>query len=178
MDAFIATIILYAGNFAPQGWAFCHGQLLSVSQHSALFSLIGTTYGGDGVNNFNLPDLRGRVAVGFGAGPGLAARAIGQRGGAEAVTLNNMQLPAHTHPLLATDQASDVGTAAGAALAPTDNAVDGTLGTPIYKIAPPNKPMAVGSIGEAGGSQPHDNMPPYLGLNYLICLQGLYPPRN
>lgn len=177
-ETFIGTILLFAGNFAPQGWAYCDGRLLAISQNSALFSILDTTYGGDGVNTFALPDLCGRVPVGAGNGPGLSPRAIGQVGGTEAVTLLPNQLPAHTHPLLATDQLAANGLPAGAALATTDDAATLTPGASIYQSATPNTPLAAGSIGPAGGSQAHENMPPFLGLNYVICLQGIYPSRG
>ena len=177
MDEFIGIIKLFAGNFAPRGWLFCQGQTLQISQNSALFAILGTTYGGDGVNTFALPDLRGRMPVGTGQGPSLANYTAGQAGGAETATLTANQLPGHTHPLLATDQVGVDGLPAGAAMATTDDPLNNLVGAPIYKIATPNTLMAAGSIGSAGGSQPHDNMPPFLGLNYIICLEGMFPSR-
>jgi microcystin-dependent protein len=179
MDEFIAAIKLFAGNFAPRGWAFCDGRSLPIDQYQAVYALIGTTYGGNGTTTFNLPDLRGRAAVGFGTGPGLTGRAIGQMGGTEAVTLLPNQLPAHAHPLLATNVFGDQGNPANAALASTVDTLNFGPDIPIYKAAAtPNTPMAAGSVGMAGGSQSHDNMSPFLGLNYIICLEGIFPSRD
>lgn len=177
MDEYIGIIKLFAGNYAPPGWALCNGQLLQIAQHSNLFHVLGTTYGGDGVNTFALPDLRGRMPVGTGQGPSLANYTAGQVGGAETTTLTANQLPVHSHALLATDQFGDSGAPTGAALASTDDPNTFTSASPIYKQAVPNTALATSSIGPAGGSQPHDNMPPFLGLNYIICLEGMYPPR-
>lgn len=176
MEAFIATILLFAGNFAPRGWLFCQGQLLPINQNQALFSLLGTTYGGDGVTTFALPDLRSRVPVGAGQGPGLTNRALGEKGGTETVALSAEQLPAHTHQLLASTAPADLNDPTNAALAQT---VDPsyTPGPPVYAKDAPTVPMMAGSVGAAGGSQSHPNMPPYLGLNYIICLEGIYPSR-
>lgn len=168
---FIGQIKLFAGNFAPAGWADCDGSLLAISSNEALFSLIGTTYGGDGQNTFALPDLRGRVAVGIGQGPGLSNYTIGQQGGAEAVTLTQNQLPAHTHAL----QAS---TTLGSTDSPTDafpaRSPDGSN----QYAASGGASMPAGALGNTGGSQPHNNVKPYLALRYIISLYGIYPSRN
>lgn len=177
MEAFIGTIILFAGNFEPRDWAFCNGQLLSIAQNSALFSLLGTTYGGDGVTTFALPDLRGRAAVGCGTGPGLTDRPLGQAFGQEAVTLTTAQLPSHTHQLQGSSAGATSPDPAGLGLAytgdpgvPTGTDSYGSLATPTT--------MAAASISAVGGGQAHANVPPSLGLNYLICLQGIYPSRD
>jgi microcystin-dependent protein len=167
----IAEIRLFAGNFAPRGWALCHGQILSIAQNTALFSLLGTTYGGDGRTTFALPDLRGRVPVGQGQGPGLSPNSLGQQGGAETHTLTSSEMPAHNHPTQSNKATNDAATtsrpngkvpAAGGAYADTS---DGSALDPDL-------------IGAAGGSQPHNNMQPHLALNYIIALQGIYPSRN
>ena len=160
---FIAEIILFAGNFAPRGWAFCNGQLLSISQNTALFSLLGTTYGGNGQTTFALPDLRSRVPVHPGQGPGLSSYQLGQSGGAETVTLGVNQLPAHTH---------------AATSPPVDTAA--TSNRPTSGMAPARGgAYAPGpSVGSTGGSQPHTNLQPHLALNYIIATQGIFPSRN
>lgn len=175
-EPFIGEITLFAGSYAPQGWAFCHGQLLPIQQFTALFSLLGTTYGGDGRTNFALPDLRGRVAVGFGQGPGLPIVYQGEMAGEPWHTLSVPEMPAHTHPA----QAMGVN-AAGNSGSPGGNVpADSTTGDSAYSNAAPDAPMAAGSIsvGAAGGSRPHNNMQPYLGLNYIIALAGTYPTRE
>ncbi|MGI4764643.1 MAG: phage tail protein [Janthinobacterium lividum] len=186
-EPFIGQLLLFAGNFAPRGWAFCQGQALSIAQNTTLFSLIGTTYGGDGVSTFNLPDLRGRVAVGQGQGPGLAGYVMGQEAGVETVTLTTQQMPAHTHAVSATltvDASPGSTTAAtGANIAeivqtpgrpPTlYNAF--TTGTPASPATVAGLAVTVQSIGNSGS---HTNLQPYLTLNYIIALQGIYPARN
>jgi len=211
-EAFIATILLFAGNYAPRGWAFCNGQTLPIAQNSALFSLLGTTYGGDGTTTFNLPDLRGRVPVGASdqAGPGLTRRAVGEKAGAESVTLTAAQMPAHAHvlggqpltfsaTLKATSAAGTKASPAGAYLAAT-NLRDGngnplpdggggvakalpyaSAATPAVQLAPDAISGTLTgqlTVQPTGGSQPVPVLPPYLGLNYIICLEGIYPPRS
>ena len=180
MEAFIGTIILFAGNFPPKNWAFCQGQLLSISQNTALFSILGTTYGGDGRTTFALPDLRGRVPIGPGQGPGLSNHVLGERSGVESVTLTQAQMPTHSHWLGAT-------TANGTTNKPEDAVlsvaqVEVERGVPrdgkIYSTESTNVVMSQTAIQTTGGSQPHTNMQPYLGLNYIICLQGIFPPRD
>lgn len=173
---FIGEIRMFGGNFAPRGWAFCNGQLLSIAQNTALFSLLGTTYGGNGQTTFALPDLRGRAALHAGQGPGLSSYSQGQVGGQETVTLNQNQLPVHSHTLN--------GVAAGGNQAsPAGNlpAVEST-GTSM-NYASPNPPtvsvpMAAQAIGNAGGGQPVPVVQPYLVINYIIALTGIYPSRN
>jgi microcystin-dependent protein len=173
-DPFLGEIMLFAGNFPPRGYAFCDGQLLSISQNSALFSILGTTYGGDGAQNFGLPDLRGRFPIHIGAstGPGLSAHALGERAGVESVTLLATQMPAHTHQMVATTASGTSASPDGAFLAN-----DGRGGTQ-YATGPAGPALAPQSIGVAGASQPHPNMPPYLGINFCIAVAGIFPVRN
>ncbi|RNC82913.1 MAG: phage tail protein [Phycisphaera sp.] len=175
VDPFIGEITMFGGHFAPRGWAFCDGQLLSISENSALFSLLGTTYGGDGRTTFGLPDLRGRVAIHAGQGPGLTDRRQGSKGGVESVTLTTTQLPHHNHTLNFVNSLAKESSPAGHAPA----------------IPSGEGPMLFGSLGGAetgefheatigftGGSQAHENMPPYGTVRYIIALQGVYPSRN
>jgi microcystin-dependent protein len=163
---------MFGGNFAPLGWAFCNGQLLSISENNALFSLIGTTYGGDGVATFGLPDLRGRIPIHMGQGNGLSPRTIGERAGVEQVTLTTPQLPAHTHK-------ANCSTAAGNQGGPINGlwAATSTL-TPYSTDASALQPMGAGTIENDGGNQPHENRMPYLAVAFIIALEGLYPPRG
>jgi microcystin-dependent protein len=175
-DPFIAEIRMFAGNFAPRGWAFCQGQILSIAQNTALFSLLGTTYGGNGQTTFALPDLRGRVPVGTGQGPGLPSVNLGEQAGAPTHTLTNTEMPAHNHPA----QTAGIN-APGTASSPGGNTwATSTARDNVYTSGTPSAPMAAGSVsvGIAGGSQPHNNMQPYLGMNYIIALEGIYPSRN
>lgn len=167
-DPFLGEIRIFAGNFAPQGWAFCDGQLLAISQNQALFSLLGTTYGGDGQTTFALPDLRGRVPMNAGSGPGLTPRSLGQTGGQEQVTLNVSQIPAHTHQARASSEAPDTNS-------PEDAVPAQKARTYLYNTGDSDVNMGTTAISSTGGSQAHDNMQPYLCLNYIIALQGLYP---
>ena len=166
MEAYIGTILLFAGNFAPKGWEFCNGQILPIARYSALFSLLGTTYGGDGTTTFALPDLRGRVPVHAGQGTGLAAHPLGQAFGAEQVTLTTAQLPAHTHATNFT--------------LPVDELPMGTTPTPSspigYNAAAGAAPTPVQSL-PTGGSMPVSIVPPSLALNYIICNYGIFPSR-
>ena len=167
MEPFIGQIMLFAGNFAPRGWAFCNGQLLPIAQNQALFSILGTTYGGDGRVTFALPDLQGRSPMHWGNGPGLTPRTLGERSGAETVTLLQNNLPAHTHAFLASS-------AAGAG-DPENRSV---AAAKAYGPAVSLTNFAPSSIGATGGSQPHDNMQPYLTINYMIALVGIFPSRG
>lgn len=173
MEAFLASIILFAGNFAPIGWAFCNGQILSIAQNTALFSLLGTTFGGNGQTTFALPDLRGRVPVHAGQGPGLSDYLLGQAGGIENTTLLTNNLPPHNHSLIATSGPGITSNPAGAYLANT-----GTLDKE-YNTSGTFVAMNAGAIGlSTGTSQPVDILQPYLAINYIIALQGIYPSRN
>ena len=176
MEGYIAEIRMFAGNFAPRNWAFCQGQLLSIAQNTALFSLIGTIYGGNGQTTFALPDLRGRVALGVGQGPGLSNYDVGQVGGVESVTLATTQIPAHSHPLNGSNSA-------GTSNAPTGNypaVVTDPTANPMnaYGTAAPIVAMNAASVGNTGGSQPHTNLQPHLAVSYIICLAGIFPSRN
>jgi len=171
-EPFIGQIMTVGFNFAPRGWALCNGQLLSISQNTALFSLLGTTYGGNGQTTFALPDLRGRMPVHQGQGPGLSNRVMGEASGQETVTLLTAQMPQHTHMVNA--QSSP-----GNSTNPTNNyPATSSARDNIYSNAMPNATMNPGEIGVAGGSQPHDNMPPYLVINFIIALEGIYPSRS
>ncbi|PTW60063.1 microcystin-dependent protein [Breoghania corrubedonensis] len=172
-EPFIAEIRIFAGNFAPRGWAFCDGQLLPISQNTALFSLIGTTYGGDGRTTTALPDLMGRAPMHPGRGPGLTSRRLGQKVGVETVTLTEAQLPNHSHTMRGTtSRASGSEPSSTASLARSTN--------PIYQSQASSnlEPMSYETLEVAGGSQSHNNVQPYLTLNFIIALQGLYPSRS
>jgi microcystin-dependent protein len=168
----MAAIVMFAGNFAPYGWAFCNGQLQSIADNAALFSLLGTTYGGDGSTTFGLPDLRGRVPIGQGPGLGLSNYALGQMGGQENITLLTTQIPAHTHSLSGVTEAGTSATPTGNLHANTGNLDKeyATTGTPTA--------MNASAILTTGGSNGHSNMQPYLAVNYVICIFGAYPSRN
>lgn len=167
-DQFVAEIRIFPFNFAPTGWAFCNGQLLPISQNTALFSLLGTYYGGNGKSNFALPDLRGNVPMQTGQGPGLSQRDLGQMSGVENVTLLVSEIPAHTHPLRGSqDTAED--------RAPSTMAK--AAGGPLYAPAANMGSMAAQALPPAGGNVPHNNMQPYLTLHFCIALQGIFPAR-
>ena len=170
-EGFIGEIRMFAGNFAPKDWAFCQGQLLSISQNTALFSILGTTYGGDGRVTFALPNLSGRVPVGVGQGAGLTNRQLGEMSGTETVTLTTAQMPAHSHTVNAV-------TADGNQNLPTNSfpANTKTLDKE-YSTVAPNTTMNPTMIGVSGGSQPFGVMQPSLGMNYIICVNGIYPSR-
>jgi len=169
-NQFVAEIRLFAGNFAPVGWAFCDGQVLPIAQNTALFSLVGTYYGGDGKANFALPDLRGRAAMQQGQGPGLTLRDLGESGGSATVALLESEMPPHAHPLLASALATTASPSPAVALAPSGAAIYGPLTDPVA--------MAAETLAEAGGGQPHENRQPYLVLSFIIALQGIFPPRS
>ena len=170
-DPFVAEIRIFPFTFAPKGWAFCNGQLLPLSQNTALFSLLGTTYGGNGSSNFALPDLQGCAAMQPGQGPGLSPRSLGDTGGSDTVTLLPSEIPVHTHALLASNEIGEDRKAAGEAMARSSG---GALYGPV-----PASPvaMAAEAVAPAGGDQPHNNLMPYLALNFCIALQGVFPPR-
>jgi microcystin-dependent protein len=167
-EPFIAEIRMVPFNFAPRGWALCNGQLIPISQNTALFSLIGTFYGGDGRTTFALPNLQGAAPMHQGQGPGLTPRVLGETGGSETVTLLPTQIPAHTHPL--TGSGDDANTLSPAGASPA------VAGVPQYR-PDQNTAMAPGALGTAGGGQPHNNLQPYLTVNFVIALQGIFPPR-
>jgi microcystin-dependent protein len=165
---YVGEILLVPYNFAPHGWALCQGQLMLISQNTALFSLLGTFYGGDGKTTFALPDLQGRSPIGFGQGPGLQNYAIGQSGGEETLTLTLNQIPTHRHTAF--------GSTNPVTTANPSNAVWATETR--LNIYSSSGGTTMAPSGPAGGNQPHDNMSPYLTLNYVIALQGIYPSRN
>ena len=164
---FLGEIRAFGFNFAPRGWARCDGQILPIAQNTALFSLLGTQYGGDGQTTFALPDLRGRVPMHQGQGPGLSEKIIGEQAGVEAVTLIASQMPAHAHLQPASSGDQDTNR--------PGNAVPARGG--VYAESPDGETF-MDPTTQSGGSQPHDNMPPYLVLNYCIALEGIYPSRN
>ena len=170
-DPFVGEIRMFAGNFAPQGWALCNGQLLSIAENDVLFNLLGTTYGGDGQTTFSLPNLNGRFAIHQGQGTGLSARAIGSQVGEQQVTLQISQLPAHSH---AANCASNAATAN-----PKGNfwATDPSGNTAAYSTSAPNSQMAPLTAAPAGG-QPHDNLQPYVAISYIISLFGIFPSQS
>lgn len=170
-EPFIGEIRMFAGNFAPRGWAFCDGQLLAVSSNDALFSLLGTIYGGDGRTTFGLPDLRGRIPIHEGNGPGLSNRRLGAKAGAESVTVTVNQLGSHTHPAQAT---SAVGTSSSPeGLLPARSASGDTY---VDDLSP--TPMSSAAVTTTGGSLSHSNLQPFLCINFIIALVGIYPSRN
>jgi len=175
-DAFLGEIRIFAGNFPPKGWQFCEGQLVRVSEFTALFSILGVSYGGDGKTTFALPDLRGRAPMSQGQGPGLTPRSVGERGGAETVTLLTNQMPAHNHGAMGVS-------ATGSTKSP-DSAVWSQFASEGRQPVPANLFAATGDVqmaptalSPAGQSQPHNNMQPYLALRYIICFDGEYPSR-
>jgi microcystin-dependent protein len=169
-DPFTAEIRMFPFNFPPRGWAFCDGQILPISQNTALFSLLGTRYGGDGKSTFALPNLQGSAPMHHGTGPGLATRLVGEQGGSQTVTLLQTEMPAHGHTARAAPDAGD-NTVAGAGIA-----LAGSSGGNIYNNTNPAlTPMAPQALAVTGGSQPHNNMQPYLTLNFCIALQGIHP---
>ena len=171
-EPYLAEIFMGGMNFAPRGYSTCAGQVLSIAQNTALFSLLGTTFGGNGQTTFALPDLRGRVPMGQGQGPGLTDRSLGEQSGQENVTLINTEIPAHNHALNAVADAGDVSAPAGAYLA-NSGALDKE-----YKTSGTVVQMNANAVGASGGSQPHNNLPPYIVLTFYIALEGLFPSRN
>ena len=188
MQMYLGEIRMFGGNFAPRAWALCNGQLLPISQNQALFSILGTTYGGDGRTTFALPDLRGRCAVHEGTGPGLSPRPLGQRSGQETVTLNQTQIPSHQHFFIPTSAHVKVTDATGT----TDEAVGHVLASavdasnnPVFAYTPLTVPAGqlgglevTGTLTPTGGGNAHNNMMPYQTINYIIALQGLFPSRS
>ncbi len=171
-DSYLGQIMLFAGNFAPVGWALCNGQLLPINQNQALFAVIGTMYGGDGVSNFALPDLRGRAPICFGQGPTLQDYNVGDKGGVESVALNATQMPAHTHAFglgCDTNGGGTVSSPANAYLCAQDPGIYSSTS---------NAQMSTGTCQPAGGSQAHENRAPYLALTYVIATQGMFPSRQ
>ena len=193
VNPFIGQITLFAGNFAPRSFAFCEGQLMSIAQNSALFSILGTTYGGDGRTTFALPDLRGRAPVNPRRGPGLSEYRLGERGGTEEVTLNILNLPNHHHFTTTSGGGENVVMSSIAGVRDTPEAGDvmavasfgpGISATKVNAYGPPTSPVISQTLsptvllGNAGGSQSHENRKPFLALNYIIALFGVYPSRG
>ncbi|WP_411502275.1 phage tail protein [Brevibacillus centrosporus] len=179
MDPYIGEIRIFAGNFEPANWAFCNGQLLAIRNYTALFSIIGVQYGGDGVNTFALPDLRGRAPIHQGQGPGLTPRTIGEEVGSPTATLNVNQIPAHTHMPQAVNEYGNTNNPDGAVWAKA--AQQGKFvkkDTPLYSNAAPDSSMDPRITATTGMGLPHNNMQPYLGINFIICLQGVFPSRS
>lgn len=170
-EPFIAEVRIFAGNFAPRGWAFCNGQLLPIAQNTALFSLIGTIYGGDGRTTTALPDLRERASMQWGRGPGLTNRRIGERGGQDTVTLTPGQVPPHSHAVRGVTGEGGRASPDGARLAAVPRFATGATGNELQELASE-------ALGPAGGNQAHNNRQPVLGINFIIALQGLYPSRS
>ncbi|MFK7797785.1 MAG: phage tail protein [Aureispira sp.] len=172
MDPFIGEIKLFAGNFAPRAWAFCDGQLLPISQNSALFSILGTTYGGDGRTTFALPDLRGRVPLGPRQGAGLSSYREGQQGGQEHVTLTTSEMPSHSHSVNAVSST-------GNDASPQNNLLANTAGLDReYSNTNSDIRMSSNMVANTGGNQSHENRQPFLAINYIIALQGVFPSRS
>lgn len=168
-DPFVAEIRIFPFNFAPRGWAWCDGQLLPLSQNTALFSLLGTTYGGNGKSNFALPDLQGRTPMHPGQGPGLSLHDLGETGGSETVTLLESEIPAHSHGMRASNEDGNSREPAGKYVG---------LGNNLYAAAQNLQSMAPVALAPAGGDQPHNNLQPYLTFYFCIALQGVFPPRG
>ena len=171
IEPFLGEVQWFAGTFAPRGWAFCDGQLLQISQFSALFSILGTTYGGDGRTTFGLPEVRGRTIIHQGQGPGLSSRRLGDKAGTESETLTANEMPNHTHTLRASGGSAT-------AVAPAGNVLASPGRTRLYDSSGANTNMNVEAITSTGGSQPHNNMQPYNTLSCIIALQGIFPSRN
>ena len=169
---YVGEIRMFAGNFPPIGWAFLDGQEIPISENDVLYIVIGTTYGGDGETKFRLPDLMGRVPMHQGTGPGLSGRIIGEAGGVESVTLTTQQLPVHSHPAICVS-----GTNTGNAATPGGSVWAAQSSTGVYAALPPANPMNPGTMSVVGGSQPHENMIPFLGINFIISLFGLFPQQ-
>ena len=184
MEPFLAQIMMFGGNFAIRGWSLCDGQLLPISSNTALFSLLGTTFGGDGRTTFALPDLRGRVAIHPGNGPGVSLYRWGEKGGQETVTLNQTQIPSHSHSatLKVNSAPATFSTPTADSSIAAPGASDGRTTNPTFGFdnAAPNVNLNSGSIvgGDTGGNQSHNNLQPFLGIYHLICLTGVYPSRN
>ncbi|HEY2248762.1 MAG TPA: tail fiber protein [Bradyrhizobium sp.] len=172
MDPFVAEIRIFPFNFAPKGWAWCDGQLLPLSQNTALFSLLGTTYGGDGKSNFALPDLQGRAPMFWGQGPGLSLHDIGEQGGTETVSLLQSEIPSHAHQIMGNINPSNLATPS-----PARSLARSSPGQAYTANTTNIQQFNFSAIGPAGGDQPHNNMMPYLTCYFNIALQGVFPPR-
>ncbi len=172
MEVYIGMVFLFAGNFAPVGFALCQGQLLAINTNTALFSILGTSYGGDGVRTFGLPNLQGRMAIGAGQGQGLSPYVIGATGGRESITLLTQNMPQHNHLLMGD------GVGNGKEFPGPNHVIGASPTDKMYSANAPTTNMNIQSISQAGGSQPFASLPPYLALNYIIATTGLFPSRN
>jgi len=171
-EPYVGEIRMFAGNFPPNGWALCQGQTMPIAENEVLFQLIGTTYGGDGQETFNLPNLCGRCPIHAGQGPGISQNyVIGEMAGVESVTLTTQQIPSHNHPFLAS-------TAAANSVAPASQTVAQSAQRAIYTEDTGITPLAANALGAVGGSQPHENMQPFLCINFIISLFGVFPTQN
>ncbi len=179
-DQFLGEIRIFPFNFAPIGWAMCSGQLLPISQYSALFSLLGTNYGGNGTSNFGLPNFQGAVPINQGTGPGLSPYAVGQSGGSSTVTLLQPEMAVHRHLITADEEVATTATPAGAIYMQGHYSVTGGTGgaVALYNTLAPDTTLSSNAISYAGGNQPHNNMMPYLALNFCIAMSGIFPPRS
>jgi microcystin-dependent protein len=173
-EPFIGQITMFGGNFAPRGWALCDGQLQSISANSALFSILGTTYGGDGVSTFGLPDLRSRVPMHAGTGPGLSNRRLGTKAGHETVTLTTNQMPSHNHSVACVDNVESTKAQPGGHVPGPERAANAD----VWNDTTPDNTMAATMIGNTGGGQPVNTLPPYQVVNFIIAMQGVYPSRS
>ncbi|PTS93327.1 phage tail protein [Flavobacterium sp. HMWF030] len=171
MDPFVAEIRIFPFNFAPRNWALCNGQLMPLSQNTAIFSILGTYYGGDGVRNFALPDMQGNAPMHPGQGPGLSQHDLGEQSGSQTVTLIQSEIPQHTHQLMASTLNSQ-------SISPTNNSLGRGNPLRVYTTTGSDAQMSVNTIAAAGGNLPHNNMMPYLTMNFCIALQGVFPPRS
>jgi microcystin-dependent protein len=171
-EPYVGEIRMFAGNFAPNGWMFCEGQTLPISENDVLFQLIGTTYGGDGQETFNLPNLASRVPMHMGTGPDGTTYQIGEMAGTEQVTLTNQQIPIHTHPLVASAANGTATNPAGNVLAASTSSVKP------YIVGAPSANLYASAIAPAGGSQPHENCQPFICINYIISLFGVFPSQT
>jgi microcystin-dependent protein len=170
-NPYVGEIRMFAGNFAPAGWALCDGRPMPISEHEVLFQLIGTTYGGDGQETFDLPNLQSRLPVHMGQGPGLQSYQLGEQAGVESVTLNTNQIPSHNHAFVAS-------TAGGTANTPSGNVVASPAVTKLYRLTAPSDALPANLVQPTGGSQPHDNLMPYIAITYIISLFGLFPSQT
>jgi microcystin-dependent protein len=175
-EPFLGEIRMFGGNFAPQGWALCNGQILAIAQNTALFSLLGTTYGGNGQTTFALPNLQGRFPMHWGQGPGLSSRTLGEQSGSENVTMLLNQMPSHNHPVNARSDEANTDTATGAVWAKVVDGSGNALSAYSSGI-PPDTVMSQQAVGQSGGNQPMPVMNPFLCVTFIIALEGIYPSR-
>ncbi|PSJ65699.1 phage tail protein [Kumtagia ephedrae] len=177
MAPYVGEIRIFAGNFAPAGWLFCQGQTVSISEYEALFQLIGTTYGGDGQETFDLPNLASRVPIHMGTGPDGTTYQLGEMDGVESVTLTTQQIPIHSHPPVASTSSATSPSPAGQVIA-LPAAPPSVVNPLLFGTDPPQVPLSPASIAPTGGSQPHENMQPYLCINYIISMYGVFPSQT